>query len=165
MIVDGSDNFPTRYLTNDLCVLTGKPNVYGSVYRFDGQVSVFDARRGPCYRCLFPDPPPPGLVPTCAESGVLGILPGTIGTLQATEAIKLILGIGEPLIGRLLLYNAQDMSFEFVRLRKNPNCRGLRHEPDRDRFDRLRPILRCSRACGGERLSRGGVGHQPAPIG
>jgi adenylyltransferase/sulfurtransferase len=123
LIVDGSDNFPTRYLTNDLCVLTGKPNVYGSVYRFDGQVSVFDARRGPCYRCLFPDPPPPGMVPTCAESGVLGILPGTIGTLQATEAIKLILGIGEPLIGRLLLYNAQDMSFEFVRLHKNPNCR------------------------------------------
>jgi len=122
LIIDGSDNFPTRYLTNDLCVLTGKPNVYGSVYRFEGQVSVFDARSGPCYRCLFPNPPPPGLVPTCAESGVLGILPGTIGTLQATEAIKLILGIGEPLIGRLLLYNAQDMSFEFVRLRKNSDC-------------------------------------------
>ena len=123
LIIDGSDNFPTRYLTNDLCVLTGKPNVYGSVYRFEGQVSVFDARVGPCYRCLFPDPPPPGLVPSCAESGVLGILPGTIGTLQATEAIKLILGIGDSLIGRLLLYNAQDMSFEFVRLHKNPNCR------------------------------------------
>jgi adenylyltransferase/sulfurtransferase len=123
LIIDGSDNFPTRYLTNDLCVLTGKPNVYGSVYRFEGQVSVFDSRRGPCYRCLFPDPPPPGLVPSCAESGVLGILPGTIGTLQATEALKLILGIGEPLVGRLLLYNAQDMSFEFVKLRKNPNCK------------------------------------------
>jgi adenylyltransferase/sulfurtransferase len=129
LIVDGSDNFPTRYLTNDLCVLTGKPNVYGSVYRFEGQVSVFDARKGPCYRCLFPDPPPPGLVPSCAESGVLGILPGTIGTLQATEAIKLILGIGEPLIGRLLLYNAQDMSFELVRLRKNPNCRVCGENP------------------------------------
>jgi adenylyltransferase/sulfurtransferase len=129
LIVDGSDNFPTRYLTNDLCVLTGKPNVYGSVYRFEGQVSVFDARKGPCYRCLFPDPPPPGLVPSCAESGVLGILPGTIGTLQATEAIKLILGIGEPLVGRLLLYNAQDMSFEFVRLRKNPNCRVCGENP------------------------------------
>jgi molybdopterin/thiamine biosynthesis adenylyltransferase/rhodanese-related sulfurtransferase len=123
LIVDGSDNFPTRYLTNDLCVLTGKPNVYGSVYRFEGQVSVFDARRGPCYRCLFPDPPPPGLVPSCAESGVLGILPGTIGTLQATEALKLILGTGEPLIGKLLLYNAEDMSFDYVKLRKNPGCK------------------------------------------
>ncbi len=122
LIIDGSDNFPTRYLTNDLCVLTGKPNVYGSVYRFEGQVSVFDARYGPCYRCLFPNPPPPGLVPSCAESGVLGILPGTIGTLQATEAIKLILGIGEPLIGRLLLYSATDMTFEFVKLHKNPDC-------------------------------------------
>jgi adenylyltransferase/sulfurtransferase len=129
LIIDGSDNFPTRYLTNDLCVLTGKPNVYGSVYRFEGQVSVFDARRGPCYRCLFPDPPPPGLVPSCAESGVLGILPGTIGTLQATEALKLILGTGEPLIGRLLLYNAQDMSFEFVKLRKNPGCKVCGENP------------------------------------
>ena len=129
LIIDGSDNFPTRYLTNDLCVLTGKPNVYGSVYRFEGQVSVFDSRRGPCYRCLFPDPPPPGLVPSCAESGVLGILPGTIGTLQATEALKLILGIGEPLVGRLLLYNAQDMSFEFVKLRKNPNCKVCGENP------------------------------------
>jgi sulfur-carrier protein adenylyltransferase/sulfurtransferase len=129
LIVDGSDNFPTRYLTNDLCVLTGKPNIYGSVYRFEGQVSVFDARVGPCYRCLFPDPPPPGLVPSCAESGVLGILPGTIGTLQATEALKLILGIGDPLIGRLLLYNAEDMSFEFVRLRKNPDCKVCGEHP------------------------------------
>jgi molybdopterin/thiamine biosynthesis adenylyltransferase/rhodanese-related sulfurtransferase len=129
LIVDGSDNFPTRYLTNDLCVLTGKPNVYGSVYRFEGQVSVFDARRGPCYRCLFPDPPPPGLVPSCAESGVLGVLPGTIGTLQATEALKLILGTGEPLIGKLLLYNAEDMSFEYVRLRKNPGCKVCGEHP------------------------------------
>jgi adenylyltransferase/sulfurtransferase len=123
IILDGTDNFPTRYLTNDLCVLTGKPNVYGSIYRFDGQVSVFDARRGPCYRCLFPEPPPPGLVPSCAEGGVLGILPGTIGTLQATEALKLILGIGTPMIGKLLLYNAEDMSFDFVKLKKNPNCK------------------------------------------
>lgn len=129
LIVDGSDNFPTRYLTNDLCVLTGKPNVYGSVYRFEGQVSVFDARRGPCYRCLFPEPPPPGLIPSCAESGVLGILPGTIGTLQATEALKLILGTGEPLIGRLLLYNALDMSFEYVRLHKNPACKVCGEHP------------------------------------
>ncbi len=129
LIVDGSDNFPTRYLVNDLCVLTGKPDVYGSVYRFEGQVSVFDARRGPCYRCLFPEPPPPGLIPSCAESGVLGILPGTIGTLQATEALKLILGTGEPLIGKLLLYNAEDMSFEYVRLRKNPACKVCGEHP------------------------------------
>jgi len=130
LIVDGTDNFPTRYLTNDLCVMTGKPNVYGSIFRFDGQVSVFDARRGPCYRCLFPEPPPPGLIPSCAEGGVLGVLPGTIGTLQATEAIKLILNIGEPLIGKLLLYNAVDMSFEFVKLRKNPNCKVCSPNPE-----------------------------------
>jgi adenylyltransferase/sulfurtransferase len=130
LIIDGTDNFPTRYLTNDLCVLTGKPNVYGSIFRFDGQASVFDARRGPCYRCLFPEPPPPGLVPSCAEGGVLGVLPGTIGTIQATEAIKLILGVGEPLIGRLLLYNALDMSFEFVKLRKNPKCKVCGPEPE-----------------------------------
>lgn len=130
LIIDGSDNFPTRYLTNDLCVLTGKPNVYGSIYRFDGQVSVFDAQRGPCYRCLFPEPPPPGLAPSCAEGGVLGILPGTIGTLQATEALKLIIGIGEPLIGRLLLYNALDLSFEFVKLRKNPACKVCGDNPE-----------------------------------
>jgi sulfur-carrier protein adenylyltransferase/sulfurtransferase len=130
VIIDGTDNFPTRYLTNDLCVLLGKPNVYGSIFRFDGQVSVFDARRGPCYRCLFPEPPPPGLVPSCAEGGVLGVLPGTIGTLQATEALKLILDIGEPLIGRLLLYNALDMSFEFVKLKKNPNCKVCGPNPE-----------------------------------
>jgi sulfur-carrier protein adenylyltransferase/sulfurtransferase len=123
LLIDGTDNFPTRYLVNDVCVLTGKPNVYGSIFRFEGQVSVFDARRGPCYRCLFPEPPPPGLVPSCAEGGVLGILPGTIGTLQATEALKLILGIGEPLIGRLLLYNGLDVSVDYVNLRKNPNCK------------------------------------------
>ena len=130
LIIDGTDNFPTRYLTNDLCVLTGKPNIYGSIFRFDGQVSVFDARRGPCYRCLFPEPPPPGLVPSCAEGGVLGILPGTIGTLQATEAIKVLLDIGEPLIGRLLLYNALDLSFDFVKLRKNPNCKVCGPTPE-----------------------------------
>jgi rhodanese-related sulfurtransferase len=123
VLIDGTDNFPTRYLTNDVSVLLEKPNVYGSIYRFDGQVSVFDARRGPCYRCLFPEPPPPGLVPSCAEGGVLGVLPGTIGTIQATEALKLLLGIGEPLIGKLLLYNALDMSFDFVKLKKNPHCR------------------------------------------
>ena len=130
ILIDGTDNFPTRYLSNDVCVFLGKPNVYGSIYRFDGQVSVFDAQRGPCYRCLFPEPPPPGLVPSCAEGGVLGVLPGTIGTLQATEALKLILGIGDPLIGRLMLYNALDMSFEFVKLRKNPNCKVCGPEPE-----------------------------------
>jgi adenylyltransferase/sulfurtransferase len=130
ILIDGTDNFPTRYLVNDVCVLLGKANVYGSIYRFEGQLSVFDARSGPCYRCLFPEPPPPGLVPSCAEGGVLGVLPGTIGTLQATEAIKLLLGIGEPLIGRLMLYNALDMSFEFVKLRKNPHCKICGPEAD-----------------------------------
>ena len=122
VIIDGTDNFPTRYLTNDACVLLGKPNVYGSIFRFEGQASVFYAAEGPCYRCLFPEPPPPGLVPSCAEGGVLGVLPGTIGAIQATEAIKLILDVGEPLIGRLLLYDATAMSFDEVRLRKNPAC-------------------------------------------
>ncbi|MFN2137078.1 MAG: molybdopterin-synthase adenylyltransferase MoeB [Candidatus Promineifilaceae bacterium] len=122
IVIDGTDNFPTRYLTNDACVLLGKPNVYGSIFRFEGQASVFYAEEGPCYRCLFPEPPPPGLVPSCAEGGVLGVLPGTIGAIQATEAIKLIIGQGTPLIGRLLLYDALEMSFDEVRLRKNPDC-------------------------------------------
>ncbi|PIE80523.1 MAG: molybdenum cofactor biosynthesis protein MoeB [Chloroflexi bacterium] len=122
VIIDGTDNFPTRYLTNDACVLLGKPNVYGSIFRFEGQLSVFYAKEGPCYRCLFPTPPPPGTVPTCAESGVLGILPGTVGAMQATEAIKLILGIGDSMIGRLVLYDALNMEFTEVKLRKNPNC-------------------------------------------
>jgi len=122
VIVDGTDNFPTRYLTNDVCVLLGKPNVYGSIFRFEGQASVFYAKEGPCYRCLFPEPPPPGLVPSCAEGGVLGVLPGTIGTIQATEVVKLILGTGNTLIGRLLLYDALGMTFEEVKLRKNPRC-------------------------------------------
>jgi adenylyltransferase/sulfurtransferase len=130
ILIDGTDNFPTRYLVNDVCVLLGKPNVYGSIYRFEGQVSVFDARSGPCYRCLFPEPPPPGLVPSCAEGGVLGVLPGTIGTLQATEALKLIVGIGTPLIGKLMLYDALDMSFTFVKLRKNPNCKVCGPNPE-----------------------------------
>ncbi len=122
VIIDGTDNFPTRYLTNDACVLLGKPNVYGSIFRFEGQLSIFHAAEGPCYRCLFPEPPPPGLVPSCAEGGVLGILPGTIGAMQATEAIKYILGIGESMVGRLLLYDALNMEFTEVRLQKNPNC-------------------------------------------
>jgi adenylyltransferase/sulfurtransferase len=122
VIVDGTDNFPTRYLVNDACVLLNKPNVYGSIFRFEGQASVFYAEEGPCYRCLYPEPPPPGLVPSCAEGGVLGILPGAIGTIQATETVKLLLGIGEPLIGRLLLYDALGMSFREMKLRKDPNC-------------------------------------------
>ena len=123
VLIDGTDNFPTRYLSNDVAVFLGKPNVYGSIFRFDGQASVFYAKNGPCYRCLFPEPPPPGLVPTCAEGGVLGILPGIIGSIQATEALKLLLGIGDSLVGRLLLFNALDMSFDFVQLKKNPKCR------------------------------------------
>jgi len=122
VIVDGTDNFPTRYLVNDACVKLGKPNVYGSIFRFEGQLSVFYAEEGPCYRCMFPEPPPPGLVPNCAEGGVLGILPGTIGTMQATETIKLILGIGKPMIGRMMLYDALDMEFNTIKIRKDPNC-------------------------------------------
>jgi sulfur-carrier protein adenylyltransferase/sulfurtransferase len=122
IIVDGTDNFPTRFLVNDACVFTGKPNVYGSIFRFEGQASVFAAKDGPCYRCLYPEPPPPGLVPSCAEGGVLGILPGLVGLIQATEAIKLILGSGEPLIGRLLLVDALGMKFRELKLRKNPDC-------------------------------------------
>ncbi|MCH8312323.1 MAG: molybdopterin-synthase adenylyltransferase MoeB [Nitrospinae bacterium] len=122
IIIDGTDNFPTRYLVNDACVLLGKPNVYGSIFRFEGQASVFYAKEGPCYRCLYPEPPPPGLVPSCAEGGVLGILPGNIGMIQATEAVKLILGKGEPLIGRLLLFDALAMKYRELKLRKDPNC-------------------------------------------
>jgi adenylyltransferase/sulfurtransferase len=122
VVADGTDNFPTRYLVNDACVLLGKPNAYGSIFRFEGQASVFGAKDGPCYRCLYPEPPPPGLVPSCAEGGVLGILPGLIGVIQATETIKLILGIGEPLIGRLLLVDALNMRFRQLKLRKNPEC-------------------------------------------
>ena len=122
IIADGTDNFPTRYLVNDACVLLGKPNVYGSIFRFEGQASVFAAENGPCYRCLYPEPPPPGLVPSCAEGGVLGILPGLVGVIQATEAIKLILGQGEPLIGRLLLVDSLAMRFRELKLRRNPEC-------------------------------------------
>jgi molybdopterin/thiamine biosynthesis adenylyltransferase/rhodanese-related sulfurtransferase len=122
IVVDGTDNFPTRYLVNDACVLTGKPNVYGSIFRFEGQVSIFWGAKGPCYRCLFPEPPPPGLVPSCAEGGVLGVLPGIIGALQANEVIKLIIGQGEPMIGRLLLFDALRMRFRELKLKKDPNC-------------------------------------------
>lgn len=122
IIVDGTDNFPTRYLVNDACVLLGKPNVYGSIFRFEGQASVFATKDGPCYRCLYPEPPPPGLVPSCAEGGVLGILPGVIGTIQATEAVKLIIGVGEPLIKRFMIYDALRMSFRELKLQKDPDC-------------------------------------------
>ncbi len=122
VIADGTDNFPTRYLVNDACVLLGKPNAYGSIFRFEGQASVFAAKDGPCYRCLYPEPPPPGLVPSCAEGGVLGVLPGLVGVIQATETIKLILGKGESLVGRLLLVDAFNMRFRELKLRKNPEC-------------------------------------------
>ena len=144
IVVDGTDNFPTRYLVNDACVLTGKPNVYGSIFRFEGQVSVFGMEEGPCYRCLYPEPPPPGLVPSCAEGGVLGILPGLVGVMQATEAIKLILGTGEPLIGRLLLVDALAMRFRELKLRKNPDCpacgteRTINHLIDYNEFCGIR---------------------------
>lgn len=124
IVADGTDNFPTRFLVNDACVLLGKPNVYASIFRFEGQASIFGAPDGPCYRCLYPEPPPPGLVPSCAEGGVLGILPGLVGLVQATEVVKLILGAGEPLVGRLLLYDALGMKFRELKLRRNPECQG-----------------------------------------
>ena len=122
VVIDGTDNFPTRYLVNDACVFEKKPNIYGSIFRFDGQATVFYPFKGPCYRCLYPEPPPPGMVPSCAEGGVLGVLPGIIGVIQATEAVKLIIGKGQPLIGRLLLYNALKMEFREVRLKRDPSC-------------------------------------------
>ncbi len=129
VIVDGTDNFPTRYLSNDACVLLGKPNVHGSVFRFDGQATVFDARFGPCYRCLYPEPPPPGSVPSCAEGGVLGVLPGLIAMIQATETVKIITGIGEPLYGRLIQYDALTMEFNEFRLKKDPKCPVCGEQP------------------------------------
>jgi sulfur-carrier protein adenylyltransferase/sulfurtransferase len=146
IVADGTDNFPTRYLVNDACVLTGKPNVYGSIFRFEGQASVFATEGGPCYRCLYPEPPPPGLVPSCAEGGVLGILPGLVGVIQATETIKLILGQGDPLIGRLLLVDALGMKFRELKLRKNPDCpvcgttRTITELIDYDQFCGIRGI-------------------------
>jgi len=129
VVIDGTDNFPTRYLVNDACVLLGKPNIYGSVYRFEGQASVFDASAGPCYRCLFPEPPPPGAVPSCAEGGVLGVLPGIVGLIQATETIKRIVGIGESLVGRLLVFDALEMRFRELKLRKDPACPACGERP------------------------------------
>jgi adenylyltransferase/sulfurtransferase len=147
VVVDGTDNFPTRYLTNDACVILGIPNVYGSIFRFEGQASVFATKNGPCYRCLFREPPPPGLVPSCAEGGVLGILPGIIGTIQATETIKLLLGIGEPLIGRLLLFDALRMRARTLQLRRDPTCpacgtREIRELIDYEEFCGVRQAAR-----------------------
>lgn len=145
IVADGSDNFPTRYLVNDACVLAGKPNVYGSIFRFEGQASVFAAENGPCYRCLYPEPPPPGMVPSCADGGVLGILPGLVGVMQAAEVIKLVLGQGEPLIGRLLLVDALAMRFRELKLRKNPECPACGAHPtvthliDYNQFCGIRP--------------------------
>jgi len=145
VVVDGTDNFPTRYLVNDACVLLGKPNVYGSIFRFEGQASVFATTDGPCYRCLYPEPPPPGLVPSCAEGGVLGILPGVIGTIQATEAVKLIIGVGEPLVNRFMIYDALRMRFRELKLRKDPECPVCGENPtiqqliDYDQFCGLTP--------------------------
>lgn len=169
VVVDGTDNFQTRYLVNDACVLLGKPNVYGSIFRFDGQASVFATDDGPCYRCLFREPPPPGLVPSCAEGGVLGVLPGLVGTIQATEAIKLILGVGETLIGRLLLIDALTMSFRQVKLRKDPTCpacgtREITRLIDYEQFCGLKPapgavaaaaVPEITPAALAERLARG----------
>ena len=142
VILDGTDNFPTRYLVNDACVLLGKPNAYGSIFRFEGQASVFATKDGPCYRCLYPEPPPPGLVPSCAEGGVLGVLPGIIGVIQATETIKLILGIGEPLIGRFLIYDALQDEVPRAEAAEGSRLPGVRHASDRDQADRLRTVLR-----------------------
>jgi adenylyltransferase/sulfurtransferase len=145
VILDGTDNFPTRYLTNDACVILGKPNAYGSIFRFEGQASVFGTKEGPCYRCLYPEPPPPGLVPSCAEGGVLGVLPGVIGVIQATESIKLLTGIGEPLIGRFLIYDALRMRFRELKLKKDPDCPVCGKNPtvtkliDYEQFCGLRP--------------------------
>lgn len=129
MVADGTDNFPTRYLVNDACILTGKPNVYASIFRFDGQVSVYASKDGPCYRCVYPEPPPPGLVPSCAEGGVLGVLPGIIGSIQAAEVLKMICGIGDPLIGRLLLFDALEMQFQTLQVQRDPDCAACGKAP------------------------------------
>ena len=154
IIVDGTDNFPTRYLVNDACVLLKKPNVYGSIFRFEGQATVFAYPGGPCYRCLYPEPPPPGLVPSCAEGGVLGILPGIIGLIQATETVKLILGIGEPLVGRLLLYDALAMRFRELKTAPQSRLPGVRRPSDHHETDRLPGILRRPAACAEPASSR-----------
>ncbi|HUP01509.1 MAG TPA: molybdopterin-synthase adenylyltransferase MoeB [Gemmatimonadota bacterium] len=162
VVADGTDNFPTRYLVNDACVLAGKPNVYASIFRFEGQASVFAAPGGPCYRCLYPEPPPPGLVPSCAEGGVLGILPGLLGTIQATETIKWILGIGEPLVGRLLLVDALGMSFRTLQLRKDPDCPVCGEHPSVTRLIDYEAF--CGIGAAGEGGAAAGNGESPAGI-
>jgi sulfur-carrier protein adenylyltransferase/sulfurtransferase len=152
VIVDGTDNFPTRYLANDACVLQGLPNVHGSIFRFDGQASVFDARRGPCYRCLYPEPPPPGSVPSCAEGGVLGVLPGLIALIQATETIKIVAGVGEPLYGRLLQYDALRMEFQEFHLKKDPACPVCGEQPS------VTSLIDYEGFCGVERAGDAGAG-------
>ena len=153
VVIDGTDNFPTRYLVNDACIFQKKPNIYGSIFRFDGQATVFYPFKGPCYRCLYPEPPPPGMVPSCAEGGVLGVLPGIIGVIQATEAIKLIIGKGEPLIGRLLLYNALKMEFREVKLKRSPDCPVCGDHPT------VKELVDYDEFCG---LGRGGEAAQEA---
>jgi adenylyltransferase/sulfurtransferase len=155
VILDGTDNFPTRYLVNDACVISGKPNAYGSIFRFEGQASVFATKEGPCYRCLYPEPPPPGLVPSCAEGGVLGVLPGIVGVIQATEAIKLMIGVGEPLIGRFLIYDALKMRFRELKLKKDPECPVCGTNPtvtkliDYDQFCGITPAINTTQNAGG----------------
>jgi molybdopterin/thiamine biosynthesis adenylyltransferase/rhodanese-related sulfurtransferase len=156
-VVDGTDNFPTRYLVNDVCVLGRKTNIYASIFRFEGQCTVFDARRGPCYRCLYPEPPPPGVVPSCAEGGVLGILPGVLGVLQATECVKQILGVGEGLIGRLLLFNALKMSFRELKLQKSPECPICSDAPT------IKDLIDYEAFCGIQPQPQGGVGVEITP--
>jgi len=150
IVVDGSDNFATRYLVNDACVLLGKPDVYGSVYRFEGQASLFDARYGPCYRCMFPQPPPPGAVPSCEQAGVLGVLPGIVGLIQATETIKLITGAGQTLLGRLLLFDALEMRFRELKLRKEPDCPVCGERPT------ITALVDYARLCGDAPIARDG---------
>ena len=155
IVIDGTDNFPTRYLTNDACVFLNKPNIYGSIFRFDGLAAVFKADEGPCYRCLYPEPPPPGMVPSCAEGGVLGILPGVIGLIQATKAVKLIVGIGRPLIGRLLVYDALQMTFRELKLRKDPDCPVCGKNPT------VKELIDYEQFCG---LRRGATSPHPGPL-
>ena len=159
VVVDGTDNFPTRYLVNDACVFQKKPNIYGSIFRFDGQATVFYPFKGPCYRCLYPEPPPPGMVPSCAEGGVLGVLPGIIGVIQATEAVKLIIGKGEPLIGRLLLYNALTMRFREVKIKRNPACQVCGEKPT------IKTLIDYDEFCGLTRVAEGEAAHSEYDLG